>query len=72
MPLVPPYNNLAKPASRRIEKHRQQVQALFFTERFRLVMRQDRIVIPQTDLGNDEGNLRQWVVDLAHELIPGW
>ena len=31
------------------------------------VMRQDRIVIPQADLGEDIGNLRQWVVELSHE-----
>ena len=32
-----------------------------------LVMRGDKIVIPQADLGNEVGNLRQWVVELAHE-----
>ena len=32
-----------------------------------LVMRGDRIVIPQADLGDEVGNLRQWVVELAHE-----
>ena len=30
-------------------------------------MRGDKIVIPQADLGNEVGNLRQWVVELAHE-----
>ena len=32
-----------------------------------LVMREDRIVIPQADLGEEVGNLRQWVVELAHD-----
>lgn len=32
-----------------------------------LVMRGDRIIIPQADLGEEVGNLRQWVVELAHE-----
>ena len=30
-------------------------------------MRGDKIVIPQADLGNEVGNLRQWVMELAHE-----
>ena len=165
-PLVPLYNNLSKPASRRVAKHRQQVQDLSFSDKYLsgklnpcdyksrhptqltglspeereklsiddseevmvmrmlvedmpqaltidmlkdavakdqdyqllldkirsghkpdpsstlqqyrqvweelsilhgVVMRQDRIVIPHADLGNDVGNLRQWVVELAHE-----
>ena len=33
----------------------------------RLVMRGDRIVIPQADFGEGEGMLRQWVVELAQE-----
>jgi hypothetical protein len=32
-----------------------------------LVMRGERIVIPQADLGEDIGNLRQWVVELGHD-----
>ena len=32
-----------------------------------LVMRGDKIVIPQADLGKEEGTLRQWVVELAHD-----
>lgn len=30
-------------------------------------MRGDRIIIPEANLGQDTANLRQWVVDLAHE-----
>ena len=32
-----------------------------------LVMRGDKIVLPQADFGEGEGTLRQWVVELAHE-----
>ena len=32
-----------------------------------LVMKGDKIVIPQTDLGGEEGDFRHWVVELAHE-----
>ena len=32
-----------------------------------LVMRGDKIFIPQADLGEGEGTLRQWVVELAHD-----
>ena len=165
-PLVPLYNSAARPASRRITKHRQQVQDLFFTDKYLtgkqnpcdfksrfptslsglspadreklevddndsvqvmrilvadlppalsidrlkeaairdetyqslvqvvtsgsrpprdgkllpyiriwselsvldgLVMRGERIVIPDADLGYDVGNMRQWVVELGHE-----
>ena len=31
----------------------------------------DGIVIPYADLGEDIGNLRQWVVELAHEVHVG-
>ena len=33
-PLVPLYNNLAKPASRRVAKHREEVQDLSFTDKY--------------------------------------
>ena len=33
-PLVPLYNNLSKPASRRVAKHRQQVQDKSFTDKY--------------------------------------
>ena len=36
-----------------------------------IVLRGDRIVIPASDLGNDVGNLRQWVVELGHEAHMG-
>ena len=32
-----------------------------------LVLKGDKIVIPQTDLGGEEGDFRHWVVELAHE-----
>jgi hypothetical protein len=32
-----------------------------------LVLRGDRIIIPDGQLENDEGNMRQWVVELGHE-----
>ena len=32
-----------------------------------LIIRQDRLVIPQADLSEDVGNLRQWVLELAHK-----
>ena len=32
-----------------------------------LVMRGERIVIPDADFGYDVGNMRQWVVELGHE-----
>ena len=169
-PLVPLYNNLSKPASRRVARHRQQVQDLSFTDKFLagksnpcdyrsrhptqltgltseereklnvddseevlvmrmlvddmpqaltldmlkeavardqdyqlllekirtghkpdtssplqqyrqvweelsilhgLAMRQDRIVVPHADLGRDVGNLRQWLVELAHDGCVG-
>ena len=36
-----------------------------------LVLRGDRIVIPDGELGNDVGNMRQWVVELGHEGHQG-
>ena len=36
-----------------------------------LVCRGERIVIPDAELVRDGGNIRDWVVDLAHDGCPG-